>query len=215
MGQLQEYLEPAVLKDEDFRMNANLVEPIKTQEQEDRTHASRSRGGAHSRHFSTQNQAEQGQATALPMINQAKSENPTKVKQVVAPVGLQKPNAVKINHPLLSEKGKERPIKTKVKTGRRGAENDELYQQLHQLGQRQLQSLVQSSNLQNSSDYPGQSNADAASTKQSNQYNCTIGKAKTPVVGTKVKTSYDYSSQLVPSSNYDNRTQRVQYDLYY
>ena len=58
-------------------------------------------------------------------------------------------------------------------------------------------------------------NADAASTKQSNQYNFTIGKAKTPVVGTKVKTSYDYSSQLVPSSNYDNRTQRVQYDLYY
>ena len=125
----------------------------------------------------------------------------------MAPAGFQKPNTLKIHQPLFSEKVKERAVKTKVKTGRRGVANDELYQQLHQLGQRQLRQ-------QNLNDYPGHSHADATSTTQSNQHNFMMGKAKTPVVGSKVKTSYDYSSQL-PSSHFDDRTQKMQYDLYH
>lgn len=147
----------------------------------------------------------------MPTINQAKVENATKGKG--APAGHQKPS-LQVHHPLFNEKGKERAVKTKVKSSRKASENDELYNQLHQLGQRQLRSLAQPGDPHAASDYPAHSNIDAASTKQSNPLHLAVGKAKTPVAGTKVKTSYDYGSHLPASSHQDNRTPKIQYELY-
>ena len=129
----------------------------------------------------------------MPTIHQVKSETPAKVRHAVAPAGFQKPNTLKISQPLFSEKVKERAVKTK-KTGRRGVADDELYQRLHQLGQSQLRRVGLAPDQHNPNEFAVLSNADVTSGTQSHQRNLVIGKAKTPAAGTKVKTSYDYSS---------------------
>ena len=96
MGQLREYLDPNVRKDEDFHLSKEMIDKLRRHEF-DSIPSYRSASIEFKEHQSSNMQTEQGQGTSiLPNINQMKKEGLSRPRPSAAIAGLTKHSSLRI-----------------------------------------------------------------------------------------------------------------------